>query len=111
MISEPGKGSTFSFTLPVYGGETDRATETSIITSAYMNEGAPKQNGNSLDMPVNGECIDQKHILVVDDEPVNLKVLKNHLEHAGYGVTLAKDGHEALAELSSGKKFHLVLLI
>src|SRR4029453_4667567 len=47
---------------------------------------------------------------VVDDEPVNLKVLKNHLESQGYGVTLAHDGQEALRLLDNGHRFHLVLL-
>ena len=44
------------------------------------------------------------------DEHVNLKVLKNHLEHAGYAVTLAKDGYEALELINGDHHFHLVLL-
>jgi DNA-binding response OmpR family regulator len=51
-----------------------------------------------------------RHILVVDDEPVNLKVLKNHLEREGYAVTLAHDGQEALDLLEKENHFHLVLL-
>jgi CheY-like chemotaxis protein/class 3 adenylate cyclase len=51
-----------------------------------------------------------RRILVVDDEPVNLKVLKNHLEHEGYVVTLASDGQEALNLLEKENHFHLVLL-
>jgi DNA-binding response OmpR family regulator len=47
---------------------------------------------------------------VVDDEPVNLKVLKNHLEREGYLVTLAHDGSEALELLHNGSHFDLVLL-
>jgi CheY-like chemotaxis protein len=52
----------------------------------------------------------KRHILVVDDEPVNLKVLKNHLEREGYVVTLASDGQEALNLLEKENHFHLVLL-
>jgi DNA-binding response OmpR family regulator len=36
-----------------------------------------------------------KHILVVDDEPQILSLLKITLERAGYGVTTAGDGTEA----------------
>ena len=59
---------------------------------------------------VNGESKSNKRILIVDDEPVNLKVLKNHLEQAGYQVSMAVDGQDALTQLNSGQKFNLVLL-
>ena len=36
------------------------------------------------------------HILAVDDEPVQRKLLQKHLSQDGYVVTLAKDGAEAL---------------
>jgi CheY-like chemotaxis protein len=51
-----------------------------------------------------------RHILIVDDEPVNLKVLRNHLEGEGYIVTQASDGQEALQILDNSNPFHLVLL-
>ncbi|MCA8981696.1 MAG: diguanylate cyclase [Planctomycetes bacterium] len=36
------------------------------------------------------------HILIVDDDPLSLKVLERHLVRAGYRVSTAKDGNEAL---------------
>ena len=36
-------------------------------------------------------------VLVVDDDPVILKLLKVNFEMEGYDVTTASDGHEALA--------------
>lgn len=39
----------------------------------------------------------QRHILLVDDEPHVTRVLRLALEKAGYAVTTAHDGHEALA--------------
>lgn len=39
----------------------------------------------------------QRHILLVDDEPHVTRVLRLALEKAGYTVTVAHDGHEALA--------------
>jgi diguanylate cyclase (GGDEF)-like protein len=49
-------------------------------------------------------------ILVVDDEPVNIQVLKNLLSVQNYAVTRAYNGAEAL-ELATGKdSFDLILL-
>ncbi|TWI69748.1 two-component system OmpR family response regulator [Pseudoduganella lurida] len=39
----------------------------------------------------------QRHILLVDDEPHVLRVLRLALEREGYSVTTASDGHAALA--------------
>lgn len=36
------------------------------------------------------------HILIVDDDPLSLKVLERHLVRAGYRISTAKDGNEAL---------------
>ncbi|MCB0581244.1 MAG: response regulator, partial [Phaeodactylibacter sp.] len=49
-------------------------------------------------------------ILVVDDEPINQHVLKNHLNPDYYAVTTAMNGEQALAALQSGEPFDLVLL-
>jgi len=49
-------------------------------------------------------------ILAVDDEPVNLQVLRNQLGPEHYSVTPAANGREALAALEGGQKFDLVLL-
>ena len=47
-------------------------------------------------------------ILVVEDEPVNLKILNYILNLEGYETTGAKDGVEAL-ELLAQSRFDLVL--
>ena len=47
-------------------------------------------------------------ILVVDDEPANLKILRYILDHEGYETAGAKDGVEAL-ELLAQSRFDLVL--
>ncbi|HUR30585.1 MAG TPA: response regulator [Saprospiraceae bacterium] len=104
------KGSTFTFSIPVYSGAVS-ATPSSDNNWKLQHSGPiEKQNGHQAIIKRTGDNQPLKEILIVDDEPVNLKVLKNHLEHAGYGVTMAKDGHEALMHLQNGKKFHLVLL-
>lgn len=52
---------------------------------------------------------DQKTILVVDDDKMNLKVSRFILEQAGYAVTEAVSGVECLMSLKS-KQVDLILL-
>jgi CheY-like chemotaxis protein len=49
-----------------------------------------------------------KKILVVEDEPASLKVVRYFLTHEGYEIVGAKDGVEAL-ELLAQSRFDLVL--
>ena len=51
------------------------------------------------------------HILVAEDNPVNQRVLRGLLEHAGHKTYLAHDGEEALAMLESGDQpFNLAII-
>ena len=50
-----------------------------------------------------------KKILIVEDDPDIQELLKNFLREAGYAVTLAGDGVEALERFGEGQ-FDLVLL-
>jgi two-component system sensor histidine kinase ChiS len=50
------------------------------------------------------------HLLVADDDPVNVEVLRAQLEPAGYRVTIARDGREALEALAREGTFDGVLL-
>ncbi|MGB4850274.1 MAG: response regulator, partial [Saprospiraceae bacterium] len=137
VVSEPGKGSIFSFTIPVATGSAPKSPEkgdfnTSTIIQKSKDEirkDHPVSTVINQEFLINPEASEQtvkpdtsilksfvangdakRKILVVDDEPVNLKVLKNHLEREGYLVTLANDGQEALNLLEKEKPFHLVLL-
>lgn len=110
--SESEKGSIFSFTIPVFKGDTSLIPEKdkAVTGTVFERETISKRDLSKSSLPVNSNNGDRRHILVVDDEPVNLKVLKNHLEREGYHVTLASDGQEALILLAEGHPFHLVLL-
>ena len=50
-----------------------------------------------------------KQLLLVEDEPDIQELLQNFLEAAGYGVTLASDGVEAITRFQQ-KQYDLVLL-
>ncbi len=50
---------------------------------------------------IEGEEMDKKRVLVVDDEPDYLKVISTRLEQAGYAVETAQDGKEALSKIKA----------
>ena len=41
------------------------------------------------------------HILIVDDDKILLEIAKAHLLNAGYSVTIAADGYDALEKLGA----------
>ncbi|MNV45211.1 Sensor histidine kinase RcsC [compost metagenome] len=50
----------------------------------------------SLDLKASEDALDM-HVLVVEDNPVSLQILREQLEHLGCSVALASNGREALA--------------
>jgi len=124
VVSEPGKGSIFSFTIPTTAPKSPKGDFLKIdeIQSPFLERVQQNHSGsntkNDMKSPSGdlgakrslGDLGAERHILVVDDEPVNLKVLKNHLEREGYAVTLAHDGQEALDLIEKENHFQLVLL-
>lgn len=89
--SEPGKGSTFSFTLP-------------IVEPSAEGELLPKRRSVDIESLVRQlrervathEPRD-KSVLVVDDDSNIRSLLQQELTEAGYRVRLAEDGRKALA--------------
>ena len=105
--SNPGVGSEFTFTLniskePVHSFSLKNVNNLieGVETSVDINK-----NENHL-IPNNGNF----HILVVDDEPINIQVLNNYLKANNYQVTQALSGKEALAALENNHNFDLILL-
>ena len=54
--------------------------------------------------------MEQRHVLVADDEPHIGRIIQLKLESGPYAVELAHDGRSALERLSSDDRFDLVLL-
>lgn len=122
VSSTPGEGSTFTFTMPIAKAITgvDEAEmhhdvaapdeETSMVLAATqaMEIAAP-------DIPIPetirpGEGFnDYFKILLVDDEPVNLAVMRNMLCREEYELVFCCNGFEALDILAS-RSFDLILL-
>jgi two-component system, sensor histidine kinase and response regulator len=90
VVSSPGKGSTFSFTLPCDIADSFTGTSTSVVFN-------PRG----------------KRVLVVDDNHTNRRVLCGQLCPAGYEVETAASADEAIALLqkaaAAGKRFDVVV--
>ncbi|MBD0382528.1 ATP-binding protein [Paenibacillus sedimenti] len=114
MESALGHGTTASFTLPIadvssvqdvqvvqsmqaYGLMTTMNYAASGVEAGFENE--PAYSGTDSPAPVWRSEISAATVLLVDDEPINLQVVKNYL--AGYPLRLIKatNGREALALL------------
>ncbi len=112
VISEPGAGSEFYFTLPagetVWNSENDGVSETAgTAVSAPAFEGTPvfRESETPLAFQISGKG---RRILVIDDDPTNVEVLKVQLEHAGFEVWKASDGKEAF-DVVNGYTVDLIL--
>ncbi|MDC6362946.1 MULTISPECIES: ATP-binding protein [Flavobacteriaceae] len=108
--SKPGKGSIFTFTLPksdVTRKELKQRTRDAQDYIQPMVKGNERPTTKRKVAKVEGES---PTILVVDDEPINRRVLENHLTIAGYEVIEASSGKEALKLLDNNTPFQLILL-
>ncbi len=98
VASEPGRGSIFSFTLPLL--EVVGKTANNEMSGAVDNVRtlpAPGDNNRRLD------------ILLVEDNPVNQKLGQKLLERAGHMVTLASNGREGV-ERSAEHAYDVILM-
>ena len=86
--SEPGVGSCFKIYLPACVGEAE-----TMATQPPLRHGR-----NEL-------------ILLVDDDPALQESVATGLEHLGYRVVTAADGHEALTFLKSGRNVEVDLVL
>ncbi len=92
--SSPDRGAIFSFTLPVAQDQTVEDVP-EIIEQRIASE-ASVQDESFHDDEAKPETGDQQTVLVVDDEIVNIQVLKNHLSAQNYRVLTAQSGLQAL---------------
>jgi signal transduction histidine kinase/class 3 adenylate cyclase/ActR/RegA family two-component response regulator len=109
--STVGVGSRFRFTLTAALGQSSELS--SLSYSSCLLPAISKLHEEESIQPLQITQEDkgqQFQILIVDDEPVNLQVLINHLSLQNYAITQATNGIEALAMIERGFKPDLVLL-
>ena len=116
--SQLGVGSQFTFTLPISKtrAKVNSQTVSQLSTIRYpLSETLEKLDENQLviDQTLskgNLTTENQFNLLVVDDDPINLRVLVNQLLLQHYTIHQAASGMEALALLEKGPKPDLILL-
>ncbi|USG67902.1 ATP-binding protein [Brevibacillus ruminantium] len=112
VYAEPDKGSHFRFSIPM-AQESDQSTATSIHLAEQMAQReisvtAPlSSNDAQLDGRLNIPE-DRLAILAVDDDPVNLQILRNILSTEEYEIITATSGKEALSMLEQ-REWDLVI--
>ncbi len=95
LESSIGVGSQFFFTLPISKAPSQ------VLNMPFSKVQVPLAE-TTTDNPVAGTKKDQFKILIVDDEPVNLQVLKNYLSLQNYYIVQANNGPQALAFIEKG---------
>ncbi|MDX2285182.1 MAG: response regulator [Bacteroidia bacterium] len=108
VVSEPGSGSSFFFTLPVSPDQTLQPQAGSWVARLHALEYVPHAAVEEARME--GKPLAEIRILIVDDEPVNIQVLKNYLVNEPYQLFSAGNGPEALDLIRKEGKFDLILL-
>ncbi len=111
LVSEPGNGATFTFTLPISETPLHREKRSRVLGDEWSGALADRPHLAKLfEPPVNPSDGQGYHLLLVDDDPINLQVLVNHLSLQHYQIHLARNGEEAMACFEQGRHVDLVLL-
>jgi signal transduction histidine kinase/serine phosphatase RsbU (regulator of sigma subunit) len=115
-----GVGSQFTFTLPI--AEKQVQAQLSVIKHSLSKVHVNSSVSQLLDqqratVPTFPSTVTKTTvnkgsftILIVDDEPVNLQVLKNYLSLQNYNIVQATSGIEALALMKTNFKPDIILL-
>jgi len=115
VTSTVGAGSQFTFTLPVAQGKGPAGAYQPSVSTTRLQRAAnladPSVSGgaaiaDSAPSPESSGSV----VLVVDDEPVNLQVLANHLSLHDYSIVQASNGEDALQLIEQGLKPSIILL-
>jgi two-component system sensor histidine kinase ChiS len=109
--SQPGEGSKFTFSVPL-SAATRAMLAVPSTPDQLVSQARPDVHLSSASVPADTPGGDKSgyHILVVDDEEVNLQVLVNYLNLAKFDVVTAANGQDAIDYLYAGKPCDLVLL-
>ncbi|MCR2805800.1 ATP-binding protein [Paenibacillus soyae] len=115
VVSSPGQGSVFTFTLPLAVETDDEASiisslpfipdaHSEIAAASVPSDEPERSSKTAAEVPWRSA----PRLLIVDDDPVNLRILEDMLCTWHYDVTTAAGASEALAELETAQ-FDLVI--
>lgn len=110
VASEEGKGAIFTFTLPISTQKRSKSKQSKGEHDELLQPIKMYKDDTLINnKPTEGNLIGPK-VLIVDDEPVNRRVLENHLTVGGYQVLEANSGKVALKILEREPDINIVLL-
>ncbi len=93
--SEYGKGSTFNVIIPQKIGSREALDK------------AKEEQENSVPKDLN---YSGKTILIVDDNPLNIKVLRKAIKAYNFVVDEGSNGQEAINKIKSGNKYDIIMM-
>lgn len=105
-----GGGAVFSFTLSVSGDAVADGAGEVIVEGMSDEQSGHVPSGRPGFSGVEERFENNPVILVVDDDPVNVRIVQGHFESRGCVVRTASDGIRALETLDGGPHVDLVLL-
>ncbi|HEY1405258.1 MAG TPA: SpoIIE family protein phosphatase, partial [Spirochaetota bacterium] len=114
--SKPGSGSSFSFSLVLYDGTADQSASAKEIEgreklrSMTFDAVTSSPAGHLMRLKSESGAAGRAKILVVDDEPINILIVINHLLMEGYEVSTAENGEQVDEFFSRGDIPDLILL-
>lgn len=97
--SEPGKGSTFTFDLPLASDDAvaDRSGSILMLAAEASKRMAMTAAPSPLsDLTPRHRATFRGKLLIADDDPVNIEVLRAQLDPEGYELVVARDGQQAV---------------
>ncbi len=92
-----GQGTTFTFTLPL--SDEAEAQKVTLAQQAHQKQESPEVQQDGMNDV--GDAWNQPRILVVDDEPINLRVVETLLANEQYDVVTVTSGLQALEYIRS----------
>ena len=99
--SELGKGSTFSFMLPI--AVTKNESQTPSINFDILIDQLKKRVSSDQQLDTQTALESSKNILVIDDDSSIRSLLRQELEAKGYRVREAENGQEAIAKVRESR--------
>ena len=110
VTDREGGGAVFSFTLPESVDMAANDTDGVIVEGMSDASAGLEQNERHVFIEDRGRFENNPAILVVDDDPLNVRIVRNHFESRGCVVKTAPDGPLALEIIDGGSRVDLVLL-
>lgn len=108
--SKVGQGSTFCFTMPVSHEQPAQDSSPEVSNTAADGTTYAMVDTQAETSVPQSATKDLYQVLIVDDDPVNLQVVANHLMLEEISFQSASEGMAAIERIESGEKPHIVLL-